>query len=414
VIESDLLKKKIAIIGGGAAGFFCAAILAETINPSSITIFERADNVLQKVKISGGGRCNVTHACSDPKELIKSYPRGTKEMLGPFHNFDIQSTINWFEKNGVILKTEADGRMFPISDSSQTIIDCLWKATVLKGVVLKTRCAVNAFEEKEDQWLLNTDKGEYLADVLIIASGSSQNFWNIILKCTKHSLIQPVPSLFTFNCKADLLQNLQGVSVQQAEVKIIDSKFSAIGPILVTHWGLSGPAILKLSAWGARWLNEKSYTFNIEINWKPGWNKHHAFEWLLTMKKQHPKKKLATLNPELPTRLWHSLILNSVGNEERMLADLPHSVLEKVANSFVSTIINIDGKSTYKDEFVTAGGIGLHEIDFKTFQSKLHSHLYFAGEVLNIDAVTGGYNFQAAWTGAYIAAQGIVSSNTPK
>ena len=404
------MEKKIVIIGGGAAGFFCAAILAEHINPNSITIFERSENVLQKVKISGGGRCNVTHACLEPKELIKSYPRGNKELLGPFYNFDTQSTIDWFKKNGIELKTEPDGRMFPVTDSSQTIIDCLWKATVLKGVVLKTRCGVNGFENKENQCILYTDKGEFLADELVIASGSSQNFWNIILKHTNHSLLNPVPSLFTFNCKDSLLQNLQGVAVQQAEVKIFDSKFTAIGPVLITHWGLSGPAILKLSAWGARWLNEKSYTFDIEINWKPSWNKHQAFEWLLTMKKQHPKKKLATLNPELPTRLWHSLIFNSVGNEERVLADLPHTVLEKVASSFVSTILTIDGKSTYKDEFVTAGGIALNEIDFKTFQSKFHPHLYFAGEVLNIDAVTGGYNFQAAWTGAFISAQGIISS----
>ncbi len=401
------MKKNVAIIGGGAAGFFCAAILAEKFEPNQITIFERADNVLQKVKISGGGRCNVTHASSEPKELVKNYPRGTKELLGPFYTFDTQNTSNWFEGQGVELKTEADGRMFPITDSSQTIIDCLWKATVLKGVVLKTRCAVTNFDQENNQWKLSTDKGEFWADALIIASGSSQNFWNIIVKKTNHTLVPPVPSLFTFNCLSPLFQNLSGVAVHNAEVKILDSKFSATGPVLITHWGLSGPAILRLSAWGAIWLHEKDYKFIIEINWKPGWNKLLAMEWLLTMKKHHPKKKLATLNPELPTRLWHSLILNSVGNEERLLADLPNKILEKLAITLTTSQLKINGKSTFKDEFVTAGGIALNEIDFKTFQSKLHQGLFFAGEVLNIDAITGGFNFQAAWTGGYLAAEGI-------
>jgi predicted Rossmann fold flavoprotein len=401
------LDKNIAIIGGGAAGFFCAAQLAEKFKSNQITIFERADNVLQKVKISGGGRCNVTHASAEPKELVKSYPRGTKELLGPFYTFDTQSTIEWFEKNGVPLKTEADGRMFPTTDSSQTIIDCLWKATVLKGVVLKTRCGVTHFEFENNQWKLTTDKGVFFADTLVIATGSSPNFWNSITTNTNHTRVAPVPSLFTFNCLSPLFQNLAGVAVQNAEVKIADSKFEATGPVLITHWGLSGPAILRLSAWGARWLNEKEYKFTITINWKPGWNKHQAFEWLQLMKKQHPKKKLATLNPELPTRLWQSLILNAVGNEERMLADLTNLILEKIATALTSTQLNINGKSTFKDEFVTAGGIALNEIDFKTFQSKLHPGLFFAGEVLNIDAITGGYNFQAAWTGGYLAAKGI-------
>jgi predicted Rossmann fold flavoprotein len=387
-----LLKKQIAIIGGGAAGFFCAAILAEIFTPNQITIFERAENVLQKVKISGGGRCNVTHASTEPKELVKNYPRGTKELLGPFYTFDTQNTIDWFASQGVELKTEADGRMFPTTDSSQTIIDCLWKATVLK---------------ENNQWKLTTDKGEFYADALLIASGSSPNFWNIITNATNHTLVAPVPSLFTFNCLSPLFQNLSGVAVQNAEVKILESKFAATGPVLITHWGLSGPAILRLSAWGAIWLNEKDYKFTIAINWKPGWNKQQAFDWLQLMKKQHPKKKLATLNPELPTRLWHSLILNSVGNEERMLADLTNIILEKIATALTSTQLNINGKSTFKDEFVTAGGIALNEIDFKTFQSKLHPGLFFAGEVLNIDAITGGFNFQAAWTGGYLAAKGI-------
>jgi predicted Rossmann fold flavoprotein len=403
------LNLQVAIVGGGAAGFFCAAILTETMPAECITIFERADNVLQKVKISGGGRCNVTHASTEPKELVKSYPRGTKELLGPFYAFDTTSTIDWFERQGVNLKTEADGRMFPESDSSQTIIDCLWKATVNKGVKLKTRCGVNNFEKQNETWVLQTEKGEFKADILVIATGSSLQFWNIITKATAHTLIDPVPSLFTFNCKSNLLQNLSGVSVQQANVKLIDSKFEAQGPVLVTHWGLSGPAILRLSAWAARWLHEKDYKFTIEINWKPGWNQNQAFEWLVQYKKQHPKKKLSTLTDlGLPGRFWQNLVLYAVGNEERVFADLPNVVLEKLALAITATKLDINGKSTFKDEFVTAGGIALNEIDFKTFQSKIEPGLFFAGEVLNIDAITGGYNFQAAWTGGYLAAQGII------
>jgi len=404
------LNSEIAIVGGGAAGFFCAAILAESIPAESITLFERADNVLQKVKISGGGRCNVTHTSTEPKELVKSYPRGTKELLGPFYTFDTSNTIGWFESKGVNLKTEADGRMFPETDSSQTIIDCLWKATVNKGVKLKTRCGVNSFEKRGETWVLQTEKGEHKANVLLIATGSSLQFWNILVNATAHTLVSPVPSLFTFTCKSNLLQNLSGVAVQKAEVKISDTKFLAEGPVLVTHWGLSGPAILRLSAWAARWLNEQNYKFTIEINWKPGWNKNQAFDWLVLYKKQHPKKKLVTLTDlGLPGRFWQNLVLHAVGNEERVFADLPNTVLQQLALAITCTKLDINGKNTFKDEFVTAGGIALSEVDFKTFQSKLMPGLFFAGEVLNIDAITGGYNFQAAWTGGYMAAQGILS-----
>ena len=401
-------QPKVAIIGGGAAGFFCAAILSETIPAHNIIIFERAENVLQKVKISGGGRCNITHACFEPKELVKNYPRGTKELLGPFYTFDASNTTEWFEKQGIALKTEPDGRMFPKTDSSQTIIDCLWKATVLKGVALKARCGVNQLKVENNKWSISTDKGQFEADAVVIATGSSPQFWNILAKATNHSFVAPVPSLFTFNTHSNLFNNLSGVAIQNAEIKIDDSKFSATGPVLITHWGLSGPAILKLSAWGARWLNDKNYQFTLTINWKPGWNKHQAFEWLMEMKKHHPKKKLATLNPELPTRFWHSLILNTLGNEERLLADVPHLLFEKIAAALTSCSIEISGKSTFKDEFVTAGGVALNEIDFKTFQSKLHPGLFFAGEVLNIDAITGGFNFQAAWTSGFMAAKGIM------
>ncbi len=400
-------QRQVAIIGGGAAGFFCAAMLAETIDAHNITIFERAENVLQKVKISGGGRCNVTHACFDPKELVKNYPRGTKELLGPFYTFDTSNTTEWFNKQGVSIKTESDGRMFPISDSSQTIIDCLWKATVLKGVALKTRCGVKQFNFAHNRWFISTDKGEFEADAIMVATGSSQQFWNILGHATNHSFVAPVPSLFTFNTQANLFQNLSGVAIQNAEVKINNSKLVSTGPVLITHWGLSGPAILKLSAWGARWLNEKDYQFSITVNWKPTWNKHQAFDWLMDVKKHHPKKKLATINPELPTRFWHSLIINTLGNEERLLADLPHLLYEKIATALTAYPIEITGKSTFKDEFVTAGGLALQKIDFKNFQSKLHPGLFFGGEVLNIDAITGGFNFQAAWTSGFLAAKGI-------
>lgn len=364
---------------------------------------------MQKVKVSGGGRCNVTHASNEPKELVKNYPRGNKELLGPFYSFDNHHTIEWFENHGVVLKTESDGRMFPSTDSSQTIINCLWNATINKGVFLKTRCGIHHFEYKDNQWLLASDKGDFRADALLIATGSSPQFWNLITKETNHTLVAPVPSLFTFNCKQTLLQDLSGIAIQNAEIKISGSPFSAKGPVLITHWGLSGPAVLLLSAWGAVWLNAKDYTFDIEINWKPGWTKDIALEWLLDYKKAHPKKKLSTLTElGLPGRFWQNLLMFSVGKEERLLADLPNSVLNKIAIALTATALPIHGKSTFKDEFVTAGGIALNEIDFKTFQSKHHSGLFFAGEVLNIDAITGGFNFQAAWTGGYLAANGIM------
>lgn len=394
-------------MGGGAAGFFCAAILAESMPASQIILFERAENVLQKVKVSGGGRCNVTHACFEAAELVKNYPRGNKELRGPFSHFNPQHTVDWFEGKGVPLKTEEDGRMFPVSDSSQSIIDSLWRESILKGVVLKTRCGVNHFSHVNNEWQLETDKGLFYADYLVIASGSSQKFWNLISECTRHTIIPPVASLFTFNSNHLLLQNLSGVSLKQVEIKLINSQFQSTGPLLITHWGLSGPAILKLSAWAAIWLHEKQYQFHCEINWKPGWNKNKAMEWLLLMKKQHPKKKIYNLNPELPQRLWQNLINECMGKEDRNLADMANLQLEKLAQNMTNTLIEVNGKSTFKEEFVSAGGVELSEVDFKTFQSKLHPNLFFIGEVLNVDAVTGGFNFQAAWTGAFLAASAI-------
>ena len=403
------MNKTIAIVGGGAAGFFCAAILAEHIAPSQITIYERSEKILQKVKISGGGRCNVTHTVMDPDELITKYPRGSKEMRGPFNRFDSSHTIQWFKKQGVELKTETDGRMFPITDSSITIVDCLIKATLEKGVKLKTRCAINKLEQNNNVWELTTDQGIIEADKVLIATGSSQNFWNILTNCTSHTAVDPVPSLFTFNCSSPILHHLSGVSVPKADVKINDSKWAAAGPLLITHWGLSGPVILRLSAWAARWLNEKDYNFKIEVNWKPEWNKSKAFEWLIANKKSNPKKKPANLNDvPIPSRLWQNMVENTPEIGEKIMADIPNQVLDKLSELITNSTFEIDGKSTYKDEFVTAGGINLKEIDFKSFESKLHPGLYFAGEVLNIDAITGGFNFQAAWTGAYHAAMDML------
>ena len=403
------MNKSIAIIGGGAAGFFCAAILAEYISASQITIYERSEKILQKVKISGGGRCNVTHVAMPADELITKYPRGSKEMRGPFNRFDSSHTIQWFEKHGVRLKTEADGRMFPVTDSSQTIVDCLIKATLEKGVKLKTRCSVNQISKQDDEWELSTEQGIIKAGKVLIATGSSQNFWNILTHCTSHTLVEPVPSLFTFNCSSDILHHLSGVSVPNAEIRIHESKWTATGPLLITHWGLSGPAVLRLSAWAARWLNEKDYNFKIEVNWKPGWNKSKAFEWLIANKKSNPKKKPANLNDApVPSRLWQNMVESKPEMDEKIMADIPNQTLEKLAELITNSVFEIEGKSTYKDEFVTAGGIHLKEIEFKTFESKLHPGLYFAGEVLNIDAITGGFNFQAAWTGAYHAAMDML------
>jgi len=395
----------IIIVGGGAAGFFTAINIAEK-NPSlTIAILERGKSVLEKVRISGGGRCNVTHACFIPNDLAQFYPRGEKELRGPFHKFASGDTIEWFERHGVELKIEEDGRMFPVSDSSQTIIDCFLNSAKKCGVKVLTGQSVQSVFKSDNGWKLDTQNDNFSCQKLIMATGSNPKIWEL-LESLGHSIVSPVPSLFTFNIKDKRIKDLPGIA-SPATVKVNGTKLSASGPLLITHWGMSGPAILKLSAWGARELFEKNYKFTISVNWL-NTDLDDALEQVKELKQEHAKKSVSkNAFFDLPKRLWESLVAASGIEPETQWANLSKSQLQNLAEQLVRGQFEVNGKSTFKEEFVTAGGIDLREIDFKTMRSKLHENLYFAGEILNIDAITGGFNFQNAWTGGFILADQI-------
>ncbi len=396
----------IIIVGGGAAGFFTAINIAEKNRTLKIAILERGKDVLEKVRISGGGRCNVTHACYDPRELVKFYPRGEKELRGPFHAFSAGDTVEWFERHGVALKTEADGRMFPVSDSSQTIIDCLLENAKKLRIDVLTGQSVQSVFKNENAWKIDTQTASFACSDLVMATGSNTKIWEL-LRRLGHSIVEPVPSLFTFNIKDDRIKNLMGISAA-ASVKINGTKLEATGPLLITHWGMSGPAILRLSAWGARILSDKKYKFSISVNWLNGESTEDAGNLVRELKGQNPKKLLPGKSPvELPNRLWESIVAAARIENGTRWADLNKIQLQALANELSNAQFNVDGKSTFKEEFVTAGGIELREVNLKTMRSKLHDHLYFAGEILNIDAITGGFNFQNAWTGGFIVAQSL-------
>ncbi|WP_347175112.1 NAD(P)/FAD-dependent oxidoreductase [Polaribacter uvawellassae] len=398
---------KIIIIGGGAAGFF-TAINAKEQNPDlDIIILEKGNDVLQKVKISGGGRCNVTHACFEPKELVKFYPRGEKELLGPFHTFMTGDTFEWFDDRGVPLKIEEDNRVFPEANTSQAIIDCFQNAVDTLGIKVLKNHGVNSVEKENNQWKIHTKNETFTADKLVIAAGSSNKIWELVTTLD-HSIIEPVPSLFTFNIKDKRIIDLLGISVPNATVNIVGTKLESSGPLLITHWGMSGPAVLKLSAFGARILAEKGYQYNVEVNWlsRPT---DKIVNVLLNLKKKQPKKQVFLKSPfaEIPRRLWERFVAASDITEIFKWADLSNHHIEKLANQLTKGVFNANGKSTFKEEFVTAGGIDLKEINFKRFESRKHNNLFFVGEILNIDAVTGGFNFQNAWTGGFIAGKAI-------
>jgi len=396
----------IIIVGGGAAGFFTAISIVEKNPKVKVAILERGAEVLQKVRISGGGRCNVTHACFEPNELVKFYPRGEKELRGPFHQFCSGDTIEWFEKHGVELKTEADGRMFPVSNSSQTIIDCFLTATQKLGITVLTGQSVQSIFKKDKVWKVETQNEHYLAEKLVLATGSNPKIWEM-LQTFGHVVINPVPSLFTFNIKDSRIKELPGVAAH-VTVKVKDTKLTATGPLLITHWGMSGPAILKLSAWGARILHDKNYQFTIFINWLNDAEKEDIEKKLKDLKQEHAKKSVSKKSSfELTNRLWESLVLASGIEAETKWADVSKIQLQNLANQLTNGTFQVNGKSTFKDEFVTAGGIDLKEINFKTMESKLHENLYFAGEIVNIDAITGGFNFQNAWTSGFIVANNL-------
>jgi predicted Rossmann fold flavoprotein len=399
---------KIVIIGGGAAGFFAAANLRKLQPDWTITILERGKNVLEKVKISGGGRCNVTHACFEPKELVKFYPRGQKELLAPFHRFCSGDTIAWFEEHGVSLKIEPDGRMFPTTDSSQTIIDCLYKAIQSPTIDLRTSERVDAINTSaEGLFQIHSESTVYHCEALLVATGSIPSMWEILRKMG-HSIVPAVPSLFTFNIRDQRIIALEGISAAKVKVTIPQFKFHSEGPLLITHWGLSGPAILRASAWAARELHSVKYHFKIHINWLHSYNSMEALDLLLDLKNEYPKKKIvASAFFNLPLRLWKRLCEAAEIPEILNWADANKKQLTELAHQLTVCEFQVTGKSTFKEEFVTAGGVALKEVDFKRFESKIVPNLFFAGEVLDIDAITGGFNFQAAWTGAWCAAQAI-------
>jgi predicted Rossmann fold flavoprotein len=401
-----MIEKDVLVIGGGAAGFFAAINMAEQNPKLKVAILERGKEVLTKVKVSGGGRCNVTHAEFIPQELVLNYPRGEKELLGPFHQFMTSDTIDWFEKRGVPLKIEEDGRMFPITDSSQTIIDCFLKEAKKHQVEILMNHAVKSIHKKADVFEIETPEGVFTSKKVLIATGSNPKIWKL-LEDFGHTISSPVPSLFTFNIKDERIEDIPGVVINNVLVKVVDSDLESSGPLLITHWGMSAPAILKLSAFGALELAKRDYKFKIEINFI-----NRSFEDTLdvlkTLKQELAKKTVhKSTQFDLPKRLWQKLVLASKMDHETRWADLNKDQLEALTSQLTQAIFNVDGKSTFKEEFVTAGGVELKEVNFKTFESKLIPNLYFAGEVLNIDAVTGGFNFQNAWTSGFIAAQNL-------
>ncbi|MFD2822905.1 NAD(P)/FAD-dependent oxidoreductase [Lacinutrix iliipiscaria] len=401
-----MINYDVLIVGGGAAGFFAAINCAENNPKLKIAILEKAKEGLQKVKISGGGRCNVTHAEFVPQDLVLNYPRGEKELLGPFHQFMTGDTIEWFEKRGVVLKIEEDGRMFPESNSSQTIIECFLNETRKHDIDVLYSQTVKQIKKENEVWEVVTQADEFSTKKLLIATGSSPKMWKL-LESLYHNIVPPVPSLFTFDIKDQRIADIPGVVALDVEVKVLETDLVSEGPLLITHVGMSAPAILKLSAFGALELAKRDYKFSIEVNFVKMLFED-CIETLKQLKLNLAKKKVYNSTQfNLPKRLWQQLVLASEMSNETRWADMNKKQLEALTNQLTKAIFKVNGKSTFKDEFVTAGGIDLKEVNFKTFESKRHKNLYFAGEILNIDAVTGGFNFQNAWTGAYIAALNI-------
>ncbi len=396
--------KQIIIIGGGAAGFFCAANL--DARQYKITILEQNSDVLQKVKISGGGRCNVTHACFDPRELVQFYPRGNKELLSVFTRFQPGDTMDWFESRKVSLKIENDNRIFPESNSSQTIINAMLEEIRNKNVEVKTKCSVKQIEKQEEKYLIQTSLGDFEADYVIYTTGSSPKSLKII-ESLGHNVIDLVPSLFTFNIKDNLLKDLAGTSFEMAETSIPKLKTEESGPLLITHWGLSGPAILKISAWEAVNLAKMKYNFEVEVNFISK-SLDSAEEIFHQFKQSNPKKTIGQSKIfDITNRFWQRILEVSSIDLNKQVANLSKKEMDRIVENLCKKKFQVTGKSTFKDEFVTAGGVDLKEINFKNMSSKLLPNFYIAGEVLNIDAVTGGFNFQACWSEAWLIAQDL-------
>ncbi len=397
----------VVIVGGGAAGFFSAVNIAEKNSKLKICILEKSTKVLAKVKISGGGRCNFTHACYIPKDLAKFYPRGQKELLGPFHTFASGDTIEWFDSRGVDFYNTDDGSIFPKSDDSQTIIDTFLNLSKKFGIDIYTGQEVVEIN-KGEVWNTRTKNKIFNSENLVVTTGSSKDIWNLLSKLG-HEIVDPVPSLFTFKIKDKRIDGLMGVVVEKVTVSLKDSKLpEQTGPLLITHWGMSGPAVLKMSSFGAREMFEKSYQNHVIVNWLPEHSFNSISDAIADLREDTPKKQVLKHNPfALPSRLWKSLVSYSDISEKQNWADLNKKQITKLSTELTQGDFAINGRTKFKEEFVTAGGVKLKEIDFKRFESKLHKKLFLAGEVLDIDAVTGGFNFQNAWTGAWIISEAI-------
>lgn len=403
-------SRKIIVVGGGAAGFFAAIAAAEA--GADVTILEKSARVLDKVRISGGGRCNVTHACFEPREFATRYPRGGRALLGPFSKFSARDTVAWFEARGVKLKTEADGRMFPITDNSQTVMDCLMNAAHKSGVKIRMNCGVESAAKLADEIfeLAISSLEKISCDKLLLATGGCRAAVAGQLAISLgHSLAAPVPSLFTFQIESPWLRSLAGVSLELAEVSVPAAKLRERGPLLVTHWGLSGPAVLKISAWGARALHDLNYQFPLFVNWLPDSNAEKIAREFQA-RRESVGAKLVVNVPLFPltARLWEQLVLAAGIPRDVRWSALTRTQSQALAQQITRSEFFVTGKSLNKDEFVTCGGVKLNEVNFQRMESKICPGLFFAGELLDIDGVTGGFNFQAAWTTGFIAGHAMV------
>lgn len=400
----------LVVVGGGAAGFFGAIEAAEKNHKLKILILEKSSKLLSKVKVSGGGRCNVTHNCFEPIPLSHHYPRGEKSLKQIFKKFQAKDVVDWFAARKVALKAEDDGRMFPVTDNSQTIIDCFLQETRKLKITIEINKEVTRVTPSSEGFRITCrDQTEITTKKILIAIGGHPNpnayHW---IEEIGHSINKPIPSLFTFNDSQKEFKDLMGIAVSNAELKIAGTKFSQNGPVLITHWGLSGPAVIKLSAWAAEYLHEKNYVFTVLVSWVGAYKEEDFRASLLTHKKQRGKQKVIS-NPLyfLPQRLWQRLCELAEIDEHKVWAELPQRNLNKLMELIIRCPFSIKGKTTFKEEFVTCGGVDLKEVDPHTMESRIVKNLYFSGEVLNIDGETGGFNFQAAWSTAYVAAQSL-------
>jgi predicted Rossmann fold flavoprotein len=407
-------RRRILVAGGGAAGFFAAIACAEADPGSDVAVHEATAHPLSKVRVSGGGRCNVTHACFDPGELAKNYPRGSRELIGPFHRFGPSETVAWFKERGVELKTEKDGRMFPVTDDSSTVVDCIMRVAGHAGVRLLTGSGVRAVTRRpgdpDKRFAVVLSGGEEVrADRILIATGGGRVSAGLSIAASLgHSVVPPVPSLFTFHVDDPRLEGLEGVSAASTVVSVREMRLRECGPALITHWGLSGPAILRLSAWGARELHRVRYRFTLAVNWAEGRTPEQAMSGLEAERAAHPRRQVSTSNPfGIPARLWERLVAASGLGPEATWAVVSNDALRSLVPQLTASEFTVTGKSMNKEEFVTCGGVPLDEVDMATMESRFCPGLHFAGEVLDIDGITGGYNFQAAWTTGWQAGRAM-------